>query len=236
MRGSPLADHDLSRLIRFCGLKRPELEKWVAENSLDPGVLLQVSPAPFGADLLLTGDLENSLKDVTEIILKRWDAYCYSLDGESLEEVVGRFLLEQGKHIAVAESCTGGGVAARLTRIPGSSRYFESACVTYSNRSKERLLSVPRRLLKEKGAVSPEVASAMSEGVRVNAGVDLGLAVTGIAGPGGGSAKKPVGLVYIALSDGDALRSSVCRFDGDREFIQSGAVQMALEQVRQYFL
>ncbi len=201
----------------------------------DPGTLFQVASAPAGVDLILTGDAEKTLNDVTAIIVKQWGTCCYTLEGESLDAVVGQLLFERGKRIAVAESCTGGRVASRMTRLPGSSRYFESACVTYSNRSKERLLSVSRRLLEEKGAVSAEVASAMAEGVRLNAGVDLGLAVTGIAGPGGGSARKPVGLVYIALSDGDDTSSSAFQFDGDRESIQSGATQMALERVRQYF-
>lgn len=220
----------------MCGVKQTDLEKWIAVTPLEPGVLFQVSSAPAGLDLLLTGDLEKTLDDVAATVEKQWGSYCYSFQGESMEEVVGHLLLERGKRIAVAESCTGGRVASRMTRLPGSSRYFESACVTYSNRSKERLLSVPGSLLKEKGAVSPEVASAMSKGVRLVAGVDLGLAVTGIAGPDGGGAQKPVGLVYIALSDGDEARSSVFRFHGDRELIQSSAAQMALERVRQYFL
>jgi len=216
----------------MCGVKPGELKKWIAETQLGPHVFLQVLSAPAGLDLLLTADHLETIGDVTAIVKKRWGTYCYSLDGESLEEVVGRLLLKRGKRIAVAESCTGGRVAARLTRIPGSSRYFESACVTYSNRSKERLLSVPGSLLKEKGAVSPEVATAMAVAVRLQAGVEIGLAITGIAGPGGGTDEKPVGLVYIALSDGDKAGPSIFRFDGDRESIQTSAAQMALEQVR----
>ncbi len=234
MWGIPLADGRPNRLIRMCGIKQADLEKWIADTPLETSVLLNMTPAPAGADLFLSSDFEKALGDVTAIIEKRWGPYCYSFQGESLEEVVGRLFLERGKRIAVAESCTGGRVVARLTRVPGCSRYFESACVTYSNRSKERLLSVSGRLLKAKGAVSPEVVSAMAEGVRLEAGVDLGLAVTGIAGPGGGSAQKPVGRVYIALSDGNEARSFSFRFDGDRESIQSSAAQMALERVRQY--
>jgi PncC family amidohydrolase len=156
--------------------------------------------------------------------------------GEALEVVVGKLLLLQGKRLAVAESCTGGRIAARLTRVPGSSRYFESACVTYSNRSKERLLSVPGALLNEKGAVSPEVALAMADGIRRREEVALGLAVTGIAGPEGGSPQKPVGLVYIALSDSDHSDAARFLFEGEREAIQSQAAEMALETVRRYLL
>jgi len=157
-------------------------------------------------------------------------------EDESLEEAIGRLLLKEGKTISVAESCTGGRIAARLTRVPGSSRYFESACITYSNRSKERLLSVPPALLNEKGAVSAEVAVAMAEGIRRKEGVALGLAVTGIAGPGGGSIEKPVGLVYIALSDSDRAEASRFRFEGEREAIQSQAARMALETLRRYLI
>lgn len=220
----------------MCGVKHTDLDKWIVETPLRKGTLFEVSPAPAGADLLLSSNTDEILNEVISIILQRWGAYCYSLEGESLEAVVGRLLVEKDMRIAVAESCTGGRIASRMTRFPGSSRYFESACVTYSNRSKERLLSVSGELLKKKGAVSAEVASAMSEGVRLNAGVDLGLAVTGIAGPGGGSAQKPVGRVYITLSDEKQIGSFVFRFDGDRESIQSSAAQMAIEQVRRYLL
>lgn len=154
----------------------------------------------------------------------------------ALEVVVGRLLLQMEKRLAVAESCTGGRIAARLTRVPGSSRYFESACVTYSNRSKERLLSVPAALLKEKGAVSEEVALAMADGIRRKEEVTLGLAVTGIAGPEGGSAQKPVGLVYIALSDSNRSDAVRFHFDGAREAIQAQAAEMALEMVRRYLV
>lgn len=153
---------------------------------------------------------------------------------EPLEEMVGALLLGKEKTLAVAESCTGGRISAYITRISGSSRYFEGACVTYSNRSKERLLSVPKALLEEKGAVSPEVASAMAAGVRERLGSDLGLSVTGIAGPGGGSAQKPVGLVYIALSDGRQTTASRFNFQGSREKIQSDAAEAALELLRNY--
>lgn len=157
-------------------------------------------------------------------------------EGERLEAVVGALLVKRGERLAVAESCTGGRIAARLTRVPGSSRYFESACVAYSNRSKERLLSVPAPLLNEKGAVSPEVALAMAEGIRRKEEVAIGLAVTGIAGPDGGSLQKPVGLVYIALSDPQESNVWRFRFEGEREAIQSQAAQMALQTLRRYLV
>jgi len=145
------------------------------------------------------------------------------------EAIVAAYLNESGQRIAVAESCTGGRIASRLTALPGSSRYFESGCVTYSNASKTRLLGVPADLIEEKGAVSREVAFAMAEGIRRREGVEYALAVTGIAGPGGDSVTKPIGLVYIALSDGRQTHVLECRFDGDRETIQSKGTTKALE-------
>lgn len=155
---------------------------------------------------------------------------------DRLEEAVGTALRTANKTIAVAESCTGGRIASMMTAVSGSSGYFELACVTYSNRAKERLLSVPKQLLKEKGAVSVEVAAAMAEGIRKVANVDLGLATTGIAGPEGGNARKPVGLVFFALSDQDETKCLKHFFQGNREQIQSAASQMALDMVRQYFV
>ncbi len=152
----------------------------------------------------------------------------------SLEAVVGALLLQKGCRLSVAESCTGGRIASRITRIPGSSRYFESGCITYSNASKTRLLAVPTRLLEQKGAVSAEVAQAMAEGLLKREHVDLALSVTGIAGPGGGRADKPVGRVYIALSDLKHTRVTTHHFKGDREKIQSQAAQTALEILKNF--
>ncbi len=148
---------------------------------------------------------------------------------ETMETLVGKHLAKRGQTIAVAESCTGGRIASRLTAVPGCSLYFESACVTYSNASKIRLLGVSASLIDGKGAVSPEVATSMAEGIRRREGVDFALAVTGIAGPEGGSAEKPVGLVYIALADAKQTQVAEHCFDGNREDIQSAATKKALE-------
>ncbi|HQH61900.1 MAG TPA: competence/damage-inducible protein A, partial [Candidatus Saccharicenans sp.] len=124
----------------------------------------------------------------------------FSTDGENLEEVIGHKLAALGQTVACAESCTGGLLADRITAVPGSSNYFLASLVTYSNRAKTRFLGVPTRLIREKGAVSREVAESMAAGARKKTGATLALATTGIAGPGGGSARKPVGLVYIGLA------------------------------------
>jgi competence/damage-inducible protein CinA-like protein len=160
----------------------------------------------------------------------------YSLEGRSLEHVVGDLLVQRGFRIACAESCTGGLLTSRLTDVPGSSRYVERAVVAYANDAKIALLGVPPALLDEHGAVSEPVALAMAHGIRANAGVDIGVGVTGIAGPGGGSAEKPVGTVAVAAVGPDQSRSRVFRFVGDRELVKFQASQAALDMVRRMLL
>jgi nicotinamide-nucleotide amidase len=160
----------------------------------------------------------------------------YSDDGRELPEVVAALLVERGLTLALAESCTGGLVATRLTDVPGSSAFLDRGYVTYSNRAKTELLGVPPDMLERVGAVSEEVCRAMAEGARVRASTDIGLALTGIAGPSGGTADKPVGLVYLGLSGaaGDRVRRVV--FPGDRDRIRQQAVQAALEMLRRGLL
>jgi competence/damage-inducible protein CinA-like protein len=160
----------------------------------------------------------------------------YSVDGQALEEVVGALLKQRRFKIAVAESCTGGLIGARITNIAGSSEYFERGMVTYSNAAKTELLGVPADLIARHGAVSGEVAAAMAQGIKAAAKTDLGLAATGIAGPGGGSEAKPVGLVYLALASSQGVKTTEHRFLGDREQIRSRAAQMALDMVRRHLI
>lgn len=143
-----------------------------------------------------------------------------------MEEVVGRLLAGRGLKVACAESCTGGLLGHRLTNVAGSSRYFLESLVTYSDAAKTRLLGVPAALLAAHGAVSAPVAEAMARGVREASGADYGLAVTGIAGPGGASDTKPLGLVYTAIAwrDGDSVEKnaflgmrSLIKFQSSRE-------------------
>jgi PncC family amidohydrolase len=144
------------------------------------------------------------------------------------EEKLGLLLREKGMRIAVAESCTGGLIGGRITGVAGSSDYFEAGLVTYSNRAKERFLSVPHELIATKGSVSPEVAEAMAEGVRGATDADIGIAVTGIAGPGGGSPEKPVGLVYIGLATTDKTITRRHQFQGDRATVRQKTTEEAL--------
>lgn len=156
----------------------------------------------------------------------------FSFRGETMEEVVGRRLAITGFTLSVAESCTGGLIAQRLTSVPGSSRYFLEGVVTYSNQSKTRLLGVDKKLIKEFGAVSQQVARDMARGVRHKAKTDFGLAITGIAGPDGGSEEKPVGLVYVALADDAHTEHKRFVIPGDRELIRWRASQAALDMLR----
>ena len=156
----------------------------------------------------------------------------FSFRGEMMEEVVGRRLAMTDFTLAVAESCTGGLIAQRLTNVPGSSKYFVEGVVTYSNESKTRLLGVDKKVIKEFGAVSQQVARDMARGVRHKAKSDFGLAVTGIAGPGGGTEEKPVGLVYIALADDAHTEHKKLMLPGDRELVRWRASQAALDMLR----
>jgi nicotinamide-nucleotide amidase len=160
----------------------------------------------------------------------------FTMDGCSMEQVVGDLLASRGLRVAVAESCTGGLIASRLTDVPGSSRYVAEGFVTYANEAKTERLGVPAALMAEHGAVSEAVALAMADGVRSRARVDVGIGVTGIAGPEGGSPGKPVGTVAVAAVTSDATRVRTFRFHGEREHVKFQASQAALDMVRRMLL
>ena len=161
----------------------------------------------------------------------------FSSDGSSLEAVVGGLLRQHGLRVAVAESCTGGLVTSRLTDVPGSSDYVHAAWVAYSNDAKIAALGVEAKLLEARGAVSEAVADAMAQGARARAGVDVGLGVTGIAGPGGGSADKPVGTVWVSLAGpGSVRRARRLQLPGERDRVKFQASQAALDMLRRALL
>ena len=168
---------------------------------------------------------------VAELCAALGDAV-YSVDGRSLEAIVGGLLRARQMGIAVAESCTGGLLASRLTDVPGSSDYVERGAVCYSNRAKTEWAGVPETLIAEHGAVSEPVAEAMAAGIRSRAGVNVGVGVTGVAGPGGGTAEKPVGTVAIAVKTDDDARVRTFQFFGVREMVQFQASQAALNMIR----
>lgn len=175
---------------------------------------------------------EAALAPVEALVRAALGADCYGQDDDLLEAVVGRLLLERGWTVSVAESCTGGLLGHRLTNIAGSSRYVERGVIVYSNRAKEELLGVPESLLRAHGAVSAPVALAMAAGICRFSGSPCGLAVTGIAGPDGGSAEKPVGTVYVAAATPAGVEARRCRFAGDRVAIKWQSSQTALDMLR----
>jgi len=156
----------------------------------------------------------------------------YSVDGSPIEEVVGRLLKGRALTIATAESCTGGLLSSRLTDVPGSSDYVQTGLVCYSNRSKIEWLGVPEPVIAEHGAVSEPVARAMAGGIRRRAGTSVGVGITGIAGPGGGTAEKPVGTVVIAVVWDEVEGARTFQFIGGREMVKFQATQAALNMVR----
>jgi nicotinamide-nucleotide amidase len=172
----------------------------------------------------------STLEDAMAAPLEKW---IFSRDERSVEEHVLGLARARGLTIATAESCTGGLIAARLTRVPGSSESFLGGIVAYANAVKKAELDVPEALLAEHGAVSAEVAEAMAEGARRRLGADLTVAVTGVAGPGGGTEEKPVGLVHLHVSGPDGSRARTLDVPGDREQVRVRATVTALHLLRQ---
>ncbi len=232
-----------ARDLRVAGMPESEVEQRVApiytqyadaETTIlaAPGEV-QIHPRVWSRD---ADTAEKLLDEMVERITMALGESVFTTMGESLEEVVAGTLQMNRATIAVAESCTGGMVAERLTNVPGSSSYFLGGVVSYSNDLKTTWVGVPAEIIEAKGAVSSEVAVAMADGIRRRAGSTLGLSITGIAGPGGGTSEKPVGLVHMALADEKGAHERGFRFPGDRERIRNQAAQAALDMVRRYFL
>ena len=204
--GEPL----VSRVVRIAGriesdvdqVLRPLYREWAVAV---PAISATILAAPGAIELHVSARasspelVERALDTAVQRVVSVIGADVYSTDGRKLEQVVGDLLAARGLHIAVAESCTGGLITSRLTDVPGSSRYVDQSIITYSNEAKTELLGVPTELLNAHGAVSEPVALAMADGIRVRADADVGVGVTGIAGPTGGTPEKPVGMVVVAV-------------------------------------
>lgn len=181
-------------------------------------------------------EAERLLEELSGKIAEKLGSAVFAMNGETMEAVVGKLLTESGKTLSVAESCTGGLIAQRLTEVAGSSAYFIEGAVTYSNEAKIRSLGVPREIIEAHGAVSAETAEAMAKGMREKAHTDYALAVTGIAGPGGGTEEKPVGLVFIGYADESETKSIKINLPGDRYLIRWRSSQAALDYLRRQIL
>ena len=164
------------------------------------------------------------------------DTHLFASSDEKLEQIVLYYLELKQETLAVAESCTGGLLSQRITSISGSSRSFLGGAVVYSNELKTDFAEVPPQLIAAHGAVSAEVAESMAQGIRRRVGATMGVGITGIAGPGGGTEEKPVGLVYIAVSYGNKTESLECKFRGDRDRVRLWASQQALDMVRRQLM
>lgn len=176
---------------------------------------------------------EKNIKKYTSLLKDRLGKYVFTVDDESMEEVVSRLLLENNLTIATAESCTGGLLASRLTDVPGSSAYFSRGVISYSNESKSELLEVDEKLITAHGAVSSQVVKAMAEGIKTLSGTDIGIAISGIAGPQGGSDEKPVGTIYIGVAyKEEPTFSQKYRFSGNRKDIKMASSELALDIIR----
>jgi nicotinamide-nucleotide amidase len=229
----PVASVIGRRLFRIAGMGESLVEEAVGALLLElPGLELGYCARPGEMDLRLVGEAA-VLDQAEQIVREKLGAAIFSTDGSDLEEAVVRLLIERKQTLAVAESCTGGYLAHRITNVPGASAVLLAGYVTYSNEAKFAMLGVDPALIEKHGAVSKQVVQAMAEGARANAKSDFALATTGIAGPGGGTEEKPVGTVFIALAAKDRPVSVQKRFfPDDRPTFKELTMQSALEMLR----
>ncbi len=228
-----------ARVLKITGMGESACDARVApiyKRFTDVDTTILAAPGEIQLHLRTRGVTEEAadkrLDELVELIEEELGDNVYSDNGDSLEQIVSYFLQMRDATLAVAESCTGGLVAERLTSVSGSSRYFIGGAVVYSNELKTQLADVPADLIDVYGAVSEQVARALAEGIRKKCGTTLGLGVTGVAGPTGGTAEKPVGLVFHALASENGTEVAKKTFPGDRARIRWFASQQALDMVR----
>lgn len=227
------------KILRVSGMGESAVDELAAPiykeyKNVDTSILFNRSEI----ELHLTAQTETSeeaerlLEEIAGKIVEKLGIAVFALNGETMEEVVGKLLKDSGKTLALAESCTGGLIAERLTEVSGASAYFIEGAVVYSNEAKIRALDVPREIIEKHGAVSAETAEAMASGMREKARTDYAVSVTGIAGPGGGTEEKPVGLVFIGIADERETKSIKINLPGDRYLIRWRTSQAALDLLR----
>jgi nicotinamide-nucleotide amidase len=232
-----------TRVLKIASMSESDVDQTVSplyKTFTNPRTTILSAPGQVELHLTAGGsslaEVEERLETLASGLRTVLAGRIFSEDGRELPAVVASLLRERGVSLAVAESCTGGLLAARLTDVPGSSAFFERGFVTYSNRSKLELLGVPADLIEAQGAVSEGVAAAMAAGARRAAGTDIGIGITGIAGPEGGAPEKPVGTVFVALDGAAGTRVRQALYPGDRERIRHQATQSALEMLRRGLL
>jgi nicotinamide-nucleotide amidase len=231
------------RVLKIAAMAESQVDEIVAplyRDAENPRTTILGAPGQIELHLVGAGASAEEAEDRIEALARgmreRLPGRIFSEDGRELPAVVATLLLEREMSLAVAESCTGGLLSARLTDVPGASGFLDRSFVTYSNRSKVDELGVDADVLERAGAVSEEVAAAMAAGVRQVSDSRVGIGITGIAGPDGGTDQKPVGLVYVALDGAAGTRVKRARFPGGRERVRFQATQVALEMLRRGLL
>jgi len=231
------------RILKTTGIPESFLAQKLGDvNGLTQGARLAFLPSPKGVRLRITAnapsieEADKKLDEVEARIREKANKYIYAVGEIELELTLSELLKQKQLTLAIAESCTGGLIGDRLTNIPGSSAFLLADVVAYSNDAKIRYLNIPGALIQKYGAVSKEVAEAMAKGVRETAGSDIGISVTGIAGPTGGTPEKPVGLVWVAYADANEIVSLKFNFGDERLRVKERASQSALELVRRKIL
>ncbi|MGA7793378.1 MAG: competence/damage-inducible protein A [Candidatus Acidiferrales bacterium] len=233
----------VARELRVAGMGESDVDQRIAPiYTRHENVQTTILTAPGEIQVHLriwskdTAAAERQLQGIQESIVLALGEAVFTTAGESMEEVVARELTMRQATIATAESCTGGLLAERLTRISGSSAYFLGGVVSYSNTLKSAWVDVPAEIIESRGAVSSEVAVALADGIRRRTGATLGVGITGVAGPTGGTPEKPVGTVHVAIADASGSKERGVHYPGERDRIRWQASQTALDLVRRYFL
>lgn len=226
------------KIYHLIGVTELEVESQVKEFSEREGLSYMIHSSSGIIDLNLwiegadTSANEKMLSEIDGEVRKNFGSDIFGEDGETLESVVGNALLEKKLTLAVAESCTGGMLAQRITDIPGSSQYFKGGIVCYTDEAKEEFLGIPKKEIEEFGAISEEIAKTMAMLVRKKIEADYSISLTGIAGPTGGSVDKPIGLVFIGIANSTEVHVEKLTLSGDRRYIRRTAVQRSLDLLR----
>ena len=232
------------RVYKVFGLPEIEINRRLAHLEKEEDDQLRIGYYPVFPEVHLSltvidddkSKIERTFQHLEKEIITSLGDSLFGTDDDTMESVVGKLLQSQGKILATAESCTGGLIGHKITTVPGSSNYFAGGVIAYSNELKQKLLGLDPTLLTSHGAVSSEVVRAMAEGIRHKTAADIGVAVTGIAGPTGSTPDKPVGTVFIGLSTPDETVDILCRFSGDRWKIQELTAVKSLDLARRLLL
>ena len=232
------------RLFKVFGLRETEINQRIGHLEKETTASIRIGYYPVFPEVHLSlavtavdaAQGETTLHNMTGEVQQALGEALYGIDDETIASVTGQLLQIHGKMLATAESCTGGLIGSKITSVPGSSEYFAGGVIAYNNELKEKLLGVDPAQLLRHGAVSPEVAAAMADNIRAGTAADIGLAVTGIAGPAGGTPEKPTGTVFIGFSSQNETVVTPCRFAGDRWQVQELTAVTALDLTRRYLL